>query len=693
MKDKRTFTYRFYTILSGIFTFIILHNTSLRAQSPTLNSVSTLSYTKVLADTAVRGRVVTKNKLPVDGVKVLVANSQIPPATTDIGGYFTLDLPRDFTFDESNNIVVFGANLKGVGYVVSRSNNFVLITVNREDSERLNNVVVFDKNKKLLPKINILINGFSYIANGSGKIVLKGTINKTAKVSVREYRIIGKVFVQKDASMHLYLAKKEIEKKEPEKKEEPKDTLKEKKDSADIKQAGKNAKVTRNYVDADFSALEKAKIIFNHKSASIQRQITTIRKRLSSDANLGSADRLRLQRELERLEKALKKNTEDYLKFQADVRKRILRMKELLSDTQAELAKAQLEKQKLELEKEVTKQRVFIRTLIVVAIALLAIIIAIFMYFISRRRKKQKEQMAEKVTEINQQKEEITAQRDMIEEQAVELEKRNEKITDSIRYAQTIQDSILPTPDMIHEVFADTFIFYNPKDIVSGDFYWFTQKGDDIIISAIDCTGHGVPGGFMTMMGNSLLNQIINVDNVLDPAEILNLLDAKVKETLQTHLREEDDDRGGDGMDMVLLKLNFKERKAVFAGAKNPLYYMHEGQDDLLYIRGTSMSIGSLFAKKDRKYKSHEFDLQGDETFYLITDGYQDQLGGASRNPDGKRKKFMRQRFMDLLKAGNKLPMEEQKAILDREFRDWKEIGDQTDDVTVIGIKLKSEMI
>ena len=104
------------------------------------------------------------------------------------------------------------------------------------------------------------------------------------------------------------------------------------------------------------------------------------------------------------------------------------------------------------------------------------------------------------------------------------------------------------------------------------------------------------------------------------------------------------------------------------------------------------MSIGSLFAKKDRKYKSHEFDLQGDETFYLITDGYQDQLGGASRNPDGKRKKFMRQRFMDLLKAGKKLPMEEQKAILDREFRDWKEIGDQTDDVTVIGIKLKPDM-
>lgn len=686
MKEKWKFIYRFCIILS-IFFLTVLQNSPVRAQqSPMSHAVSLLSYTKVLGDTAVRGRVVTKNKLPVDGVRVLVANSQIPPATTDIDGYFTLDLPQDFNFTSSNNIVVFGAKLKGVGYVVSKSNNFVLITVNREDGERLNNVVVFDANKKPVSKLNILINGFSYISNNRGKIILKGTINKLAKFTIRGYQIISKVFIKKEASVYIYVSEKEQPKTPPPPKPEKIDTVARedsvKRDTTPVKAiATKQPPVTINYPDADFSALEKAKIIFNHKSESIQKQINNIQKRLSDDTGLGSADRTRLQAELAKLQAALKKNNEDYLKFQADVRSRISKMKKLLSDTQQELEKTQLEKQ-------LNEQQAFTRSIIFISIALLAIISAIFLYFISRRRKKQREQLAEKVSEINQQKEEITAQRDMIEEQAVELEKRNEKITDSIRYAQTIQDSILPSKIRIHEVFEDSFIFYKPKDIVSGDFYWFTEKGDDLIISAIDCTGHGVPGGFMTMMGNTLLNQIINVDNVMDPAEILNLLDAKVKETLQTHLRDDDDERGGDGMDMVLLKLNFKERKGVFAGAKNPLYYIHEGQDDLLYIRGTSMSIGSLFAKKDRRYKSHEFDITGNETFYLVTDGYQDQLGGASRNSDGKRKKFMRQRFMDILKSGSKLPMDEQKSILNREFQDWKEIGDQTDDVTIIGIKI-----
>jgi len=694
MKEKWTFIWRFCTIF-GLFSGLILHNFSTQAQqSHLLGPVSLLSYTKVVNDTAVRGRVVTKNKLPVDGVKVLVANSQIPPATTDIDGYFTLDLPKGFAFGSTNNIIVFGAKLKGVGYVVSRSNNFVLITVNREDSERLNNVLIFDSSKKPISKLNILINGFSYISNAAGKIILKGTITKSAKFQIRDYRIISKVFVQKAASVHLYVSKieKEVAVKPPPPKPDTTttkdttqqvDSTEQKKDTTIQTLTSRQATIIsrKTYIDADFSVLEKAKIIFKLKSEKIEKQINEIQKRLSSDANLDSADRARLQAQLEKLQRDLAKNRADYDRYQVDVRRRIAKMKKLLSDTKEELARTQLER-KLE------KQQAFTRSIIFISLALIAAVVAIFLYFISRRRKKQKEQLAEKVLEINQQKEEITAQRDMIEEQAIELEKRNEKITDSIRYAQTIQDSILPTKNMIHEVFRDSFIFYRPKDIVSGDFYWFTQKGDDLIISAIDCTGHGVPGGFMTMMGNSLLNQIINVDNILDPAEILNLLDAKVKETLQTHLREEDDERGGDGMDMVLLKLNLKERKGTFAGAKNPLYYIHEGQEDLLYIRGTSMSIGSLFSKKGRTYKSHEFDIQGDETFYLVTDGYQDQLGGASKNPDGKRKKFMRQRFMDILKSGSKLPMNEQKAILDREFEEWKEIGDQTDDVTVIGIKI-----
>lgn len=691
MKEKWKFIWKFCMILN-LFSGLILHSFPTQAQqSHSIGPVSLLAYTKVVNDTAVRGRVVTKNKLPVDGVKVLVANSQIPPATTDIDGYFTLDLPKDFSFGASNNIIVFGAKLKGVGYVVSRSNNFVLITVNREDSERLNNVVIFDGNKRPISKLNILINGFSYISNVAGKIILKGTITKSAKFRIRGYRIISKVFVQKAASVHLYVSPKEKEVVKP---PEPKpdtvskdtveqvDTTNRKKDTIQPLEARQpNITNRKTYIDADFSVLEKAKIIFKLKSENIQKQINDIQKRLSSDTNLDSADRARLQAQLEKLQRDLAKNRADYDKYQADVRRRIAKMKKLLSDTQVELGRVKL-------EKELQAQQAYTRNVIFISLALIAVLVATFLYFISRRRRKQKEQLAEKVLEINQQKEEITAQRDMIEEQAIELEKRNEKITDSIRYAQTIQDSILPTRNMIHEVFQDSFIFYRPKDIVSGDFYWFTQKGDDLIISAIDCTGHGVPGGFMTMMGNSLLNQIINVDNILDPAEILNLLDAKVKETLQTHLRDDDDERGGDGMDMVLLKLNLKERKGTFAGAKNPLYYIHDGQDDLLYIRGTSMSIGSLFSKKGRTYKSHEFDIQGDETFYLVTDGYQDQLGGASKNPDGKRKKFMRQRFMDILKSGSKLPMNEQKAILDREFEEWKEIGDQTDDVTVIGIKI-----
>lgn len=262
-----------------------------------------------------------------------------------------------------------------------------------------------------------------------------------------------------------------------------------------------------------------------------------------------------------------------------------------------------------------------------------------------------------------------------VTEKSVKLELAYKEIRDSINYAKRIQESILPADEMIHKVFGDSFIFYRPKDIVCGDFYWFSQKGDEALIAAVDCTGHGVPGALMTVIGNSLLNQIMAGNETTDPANILTQLDKKLLETFQQHGNVSTN----DGMDAAIVRYRVNKREITFAGAKRPLYIFKN--NELLELKGNKSPIGSFNHNFDKLFTTQKMTMNEGDTIYLFSDGLQDQFGGASG------KKFMIKRFRDLLQDMQTVPMRDQLKRIESEIDDWQGRYEQTDDMLLVGIR------
>lgn len=249
------------------------------------------------------------------------------------------------------------------------------------------------------------------------------------------------------------------------------------------------------------------------------------------------------------------------------------------------------------------------------------------------------------------------------------------EIKDSINYAKRIQESILPAEHMITDVFTNSFIFYKPKDVVCGDFYWFTKIGDEAVIAAVDCTGHGVPGAFMTVIGNSLLNQIVTFSGVTNPATILTQLDQKLHQTLKQH----GNIVTNDGMDAAVCRYKIGKNEITFSGAKRPLYLFKKGE--LIEIKGNKSPIGSFVHELDKSFSDHKIKVSKDDTLYIFSDGVQDQFGGS----EGK--KFMIRRFRDLLLGIQNLSMKEQGKRIEKEIAAWQQDYEQTDDMLLIGIR------
>ena len=262
-----------------------------------------------------------------------------------------------------------------------------------------------------------------------------------------------------------------------------------------------------------------------------------------------------------------------------------------------------------------------------------------------------------------------------VREKSLKLELAYREIRDSINYAKRIQESILPADEMVSGAFPDSFIFYRPKDIVCGDFYWFAQKGDELLIASVDCTGHGVPGALMTVIGNSLLNQVLSMSDTTDPSKILSLLDKKLLETFQQHGNVVTN----DGMDAAVCRYRINKREITFAGAKRPMYLFKNGE--LIEVKGNKSPIGSFGHYYDKQFTSQKINMNKGDTIYLFTDGLQDQFGGEAG------KKFMIKRFRDLLTEIQPVSMKDQKVRLDAEMDAWQGQYEQTDDMLLIGIR------
>lgn len=298
----------------------------------------------------------------------------------------------------------------------------------------------------------------------------------------------------------------------------------------------------------------------------------------------------------------------------------------------------------------------------------------------------------ERTAEILMQKEEIEAQRDNIERQRNILADRNKElkeayiaideqkshIEDSIRYAKRIQTAILPAPEIVKKNLAEHFIFYRPKDIVSGDFYWIDQKEDKVMIAAVDCTGHGVPGAFMSIVGYNQLSFAVNVKKARTASSIMNALNAGVTETLKEDSKAISSIK--DGMDMAMIVLDRKRMELDFCGAINPLILIRD--NELLQFKGNRFPVGAYEGVVPQVFTSEIIPLKKGDCIYLFSDGYADQFGGE------KGKKFMSRRMKSLLLEMHSEPMQKQNQILLDTFMDWKGEHEQVDDILVIGLRV-----
>ena len=263
----------------------------------------------------------------------------------------------------------------------------------------------------------------------------------------------------------------------------------------------------------------------------------------------------------------------------------------------------------------------------------------------------------------------------LIELQKVELEMKDKNITDSLIYAQRIQEALLPSETYFRNHFVDSFILFKPKNIVSGDFYWIGEKDEKIFIVAADCTGHGVPGALMSMIGLEIVEKTINEDNIQVPSKILAVMNNGLEKTFSREKNIGTIIR--DGMDIGLCVIDRNRKKVQYAGAFLPLYLIRDGS--LTEIIADKIIIG--MNPDGIPYTDHELDLLEDDIFYIFSDGYVDQFGGSEN------KKFMYRRFRYLLLTIHNFPVNDQKAILEDNMKTWMGVNEQVDDIMVIGFR------
>lgn len=300
----------------------------------------------------------------------------------------------------------------------------------------------------------------------------------------------------------------------------------------------------------------------------------------------------------------------------------------------------------------------------------------------------------EQKTEIEQQKEEILTQneqliehREKILEHQAEIEAQNKDITDSIRYASKIQTAMLPSEKKLNRLFSDYFLLYKPRDIVSGDFYWVDEYNGKIVIAAADCTGHGVPGAFVSALGISMLNEVLQravlSNEFLNPAVMLNKLRILMTSSIS---RTENQEDTYDGMDIAICMIDKKQKTLEYAGALQPVYIVKKlsNKDDHYELTTMKPDVHSISMTdyKEHSYQNTIISYNTGDLVYMFSDGFADQFGGK------KRKKFLTANFRKLLVSIANKPVEEQNLALDKTLSEWRGEIDQIDDIMVIGIRL-----
>ena len=364
---------------------------------------------------------------------------------------------------------------------------------------------------------------------------------------------------------------------------------------------------------------------------------------------------------------------------------------------ETEKKEKQILKQQTELKTsqlETAKQRIQ-RNMFIVAFGLMILLVIIVLRSYRQKKKanillaKQKQEIALANSELNQQNEEITAQRDEIVEQKNIVEKAHIQISHSIDYAKRLQQSILPENKVLSKYLSEYFVLFKPKDKVSGDFYWWSHTNNHTVITAVDCTGHGVPGAFMSMLGGSFLREIVQKEFITNTGEILQRLRNEVIKALK---QKGEMGEQKDGMDMAIISIDHKTNIVQFSGANNQLYILSNNERNIsgleslkdfngfYEIKPNKMPIAIFHKMGD--FTTHEVQLEKGDQLFMFSDGYADQFGGP------KYRRLTSKLLKNILAENKNKPMDEQKELLIEKFDEWKENNDQIDDVLILGVKI-----
>ncbi len=334
---------------------------------------------------------------------------------------------------------------------------------------------------------------------------------------------------------------------------------------------------------------------------------------------------------------------------------------------------------------DIIKQRAteYVQPLLIIGLIITAIA-GLFTYIatsriINRYESKievQNAELKDALHEIKLHQNQIVAKNEELKVQHDQIAQKNQEINDSIRYAKRIQTATLPRSIIDNSIVVEHFILFKPRDIVSGDFYWYHDVKDYLIIAAVDCTGHGVPGAFMSMIGITFLNEIVVEKQIFDAGEILD----RMRKSVIHALGQESNLKGSsDGMDMALCVIEKNSRNIQFAGAFNPMICIRNG--NLMEYSADRMPVG-IHGKMKEHFSTQTAQLENGDAIYLFTDGYADQFGGT------KNRKFLNRNFRNLLIEINDLPMKEQKEVLTETLESWQGNIPQVDDILVIGLKI-----
>ncbi len=485
------------------------------------------------------------------------------------------------------------------------------------------------------------------VVNGRPRYDINEEMVRAAGMSVPQEVLLMAVKTREDWQNLFDIASREIA--------TQKVTIKQQTDTIEIqKQEILEQKFFLDSLDRAISLKEQ---MLSEKQKMLEEQLDHINRQqveISSQRKLIMAQQTEVQVQKDTLEKQKEK-----ISLQLEmINEQLLKIKE--QENRIRIQVATLEKQKL-----------------VIYFVILALLLTSFLfYYIYRSYRIKKEaniRLEEKNRTISIQKEEITLQRDLAAAQRDQIAYQKKHITDSIMYARRIQAALLPSLELFSDK-LEHFVLYKPLDIVSGDFYWVSTQGSKQIIIAADCTGHGVPGAFMSMLGVTLLNEIVNGKHIIMPDQIIeNVRNGVIKSLNQVA----DEESLKDGMDMAVTMIDFKRDVLWYSGANSPLYLVRD--KELIHYRADKMPASIHY--KMHPFTLHQIELKKGDAFYIFSDGYADQFGGP------KHKKFMSVKLKETLVSMTDMPMLKQGEKLNEIFEQWKGNNPQVDDITLVGVR------